>query len=152
MRATGDDQNINYAVPLEIVTGVANNIIYYANDGDDSTNDGYDITFGFSVETTNSKYVYDQSVGYGEVFEDVNVSEVNEGSIAEKMGLQQGDIVKSLIINGKEIEIDRSYDISDLAFTVRPGDTINFKVERAGESITLTEQTIAFSDLTAIDG
>ena len=148
----GDDQNINYAVPLEIVTGVANNIIYYANDGDDSTNDGYDITFGFSVETTNSKYVYDQSVGYGEVFEDVNVSEVNEGSIAEKMGLQQGDIVKSLIINGKEIEIDRSYDISDLAFTVRPGDTVNFKVERAGESITLTEQTIAFSDLTAIDG
>ena len=148
----GEEQNINYAVPLEIVTGVANNIIYYANDGDDSTNDGYDITFGFSVETTNSKYVYDQSVGYGEVFEDVNVSEVNEGSIAEKMGLQQGDIVKSLIINGKEIEIDRSYDISDLAFTVRPGDTVNFKVKRAGESVTLTEQTIAFSDLTAIDG
>lgn len=43
-----EDQNINYAVPLEIVRGVADNIYHYAADGDASTNGAYIPSFGAS--------------------------------------------------------------------------------------------------------
>ena len=59
------DQNINYAVPLEIVTGTVDSIIYYGNDGNTDTNGVYRLLFGVNVNTENSKYVYDAASGYG---------------------------------------------------------------------------------------
>ena len=95
-----DDQNINYAVPIEIVTGTADNIIHYANDGDDSTTDAYSITFGINVTSSGAKYVYDSSTGCGEITENVNVYSVNADTIADAIGLKQGDVIKSLVVNG----------------------------------------------------
>lgn len=147
----GQEENINYAVPLEIVTGVANNIIYYANDNNDSTNGAYDITFGVNVTTSGSVYVYDSNKGYGEVVEDINVESVESNTIAAAMGVQSGDILKELVINGTSYTLNREYDISDLALTIRAGNVITFVVERGGEEVTLTDYTVTSGDLVAID-
>ena len=148
---SGQEENINYAVPLEVVTGVANNIIYYANDGDESTVDGYDVAFGFTSSTSGSRYVYDVELGYGEVMENITVEEVSAGSLAEQMGFKSGDVLKAIVVNEKQTDLLRSYDISDMSFTLRPDDEIAFVVERDGEQLTLTAHTLSFEDLSPID-
>lgn len=142
-----DEQNINYAIPLEIVTGTADNIIHYANDGDDSTKNAYTVTFGVNVTSSGSKYVYDSSTGYGEITENVNVYSVNADTIADSMGVRQGDVIKSIVVNGTEKPITRTFNLSDTALTLRAGDVIAFIVERDGETVTTSQYTLAQSDL-----
>ncbi len=145
------DQNINYAVPLEIVRGTVDSIIYYANDGNDETNGVYRQMLGVTVSTQNSKYVYDSTSGYGNIVEEVVVSSVNEGSVAETMGLQQNDVLTALIIGGTTYTIDRSFDIENYSLTMRPNSLIQFVYERGGEQYTTTEYSVSASTLTAID-
>lgn len=148
----GDDQNINYAVPIEIVTGVANNIIYFANDNNASTVDGYDVNFGAEYTATNAHYVLDRTLGYGSVIEDINVTAVTQNSIAAQMGMKTGDVITAMVVNDVQTELERTYDIGDMSFTLRPGDTVTFVVERDGESVTLTDYVLSLSDFIAIDG
>ena len=147
----GEEQNINYAVPLEIVTGVVNNIIYYANDSDDDTVGGYDVNFGMTYSATGSRYVLDVSSGYGSVVEDINVATVGGNSIANAIGVQQGDVLTAIVINGNETALERTYDIDDASLTLRPGDVVNFKVSRDGEEVTLNGYTLASTDFDSID-
>ena len=146
----GSDQNINYAVPLEIVTGVADNIIYYANDGDDSTSGLNSVTFGVTVTTSDAKYVYDASLGYGKISESVNVQSVTTGSIAEKIGITSGDVIKAVIVNGEQEDVLRSFDLSDIAMTLRSGDKIQFVVERDGAQTTTATYTLALADFAQV--
>ena len=146
----GSDQNINYAVPLEIVTGVADNIIYYANDGDDSTSGLNSVTFGVTVTTSDAKYVYDASLGYGKISEWVNVQSVTTGSIAEKIGITSGDVIKAVIVNGEQEDVLRSFDLSDIAMTLRSGDKIQFVVERDGAQTTTATYTLALADFAQV--
>ena len=144
------DQNINYAVPLEIVTGTVDSIIYYGNDGNADTNGVYRLLFGVNVTTENSKYVYDAASGYGNISEDVMIASVNSGSLAEKLGLRQDDRIAAVIINGTTHTIDRSFDIENLALTIRANDIIQIVYERGDEQLLTESFTASFSDLTAV--
>lgn len=144
------DENINYAVPIEIVCGTADNIIYYFENGDDAMC-AYKITLGITVQTQNSKYVYDAETGYGEICEEVVVNAVTDNSIAEAMGLQSGDIISAIIVNGQQYTISRSFDISDLILTLRKGDVIQCVVVRDGSTVGSGEYTLTSSDFTAIE-
>ena len=145
-----EDQNINYAVPLEIVTGTVDNIIYYANDGDDSTNNAYTVDLGVTLSSSNSKYVYDASAGYGQVSEDVRIDSVVSASIAANAGAKVGDILRGVIINGEESEVTRTFNLDDIAITMREGDSVNLVVERDGGLVTLSSCTISSSDLVSL--
>lgn len=79
------------------------------------------------------------------------MEEVSAGSLAEQMGLKSGDVLKAIVVNGKQTDLLRSYDISDMSFTLRPDDEIAFVVEREGEQLTLTAHTLSFEDLSPID-
>lgn len=126
-----EDQNINYAIPLDIVTGTVENILYYFG-AEGFENGVHIITLGVTVIAENSRYVYDAALGYGKIKENVVLREVTANSIAERLGLASGDLIKSLSINGKEWQIYRTFAISDLILTMRPGDSISFKYERGG--------------------
>ena len=145
-----ENENMNYAVPIQIVRGVADNIIHYYESGDDG-GCAYQITLGITVSTQNSKYVYDAEKGYGEVCEEVVVNSVEEGSVSEAMGVQSGDIIKKIVISGTEYEINRSFDISDLKLTMREGDTIEFVVERGGQLVNSQTYTLTAAQFAAID-
>ncbi len=145
------DENINYAIPLEIVTGTADNIIDNFEAGDDGKC-AYKITLGISVDTSNARYVYDSATGYGEICEDVAVTQVEDGSIAQSLGLQAGDVLTAITVNGTEHEILRSFDISDLILTLREGDALQATVVRDGEEITLSSvYTLEASDFESME-
>ncbi len=144
------DQNINYAIPLEIAKGTADNILYYYFGYGDNT--GYGIKLGVQVVSQNSKYVYDKASGYGTIREEIVVDSVNSGSIAKSMGLELNDILQTFKIRSKsgetrEVTLDRNFDISDVILTIRAGDTISFGIERGGETAVSSEYTVKKSDL-----
>ena len=139
------DQNINYAIPLEIVKGVTENILYYY----DGTNPSQvkKATLGITVTTANSKYVYDTTLGYGKIKEDVIIASVAENSLASEFGLQQNDIIISVSINSNKINFNRSFEIGDFLLNVRAGDEVCFEIKRNNETIDTGVYTITNGDL-----
>lgn len=145
-----EDQNINYAIPLQVVRGTVENILFHATDGDDNTNGLLTPTLGIGLESQNARYVYDAAEGYGKIYEDVAVATVSSRSIAAGIGVEEGDLVCAFLINGKAYEIARSYDIADLRLTLRPGDTLSFTVERDGAQVSTASYTLDSDDFSVI--
>ena len=143
-----EDQNVNYAIPLSIVTGVANNIMAYYTD---TATNPYKITLGVTVKSQNSKYVYDEKSGYGNIVEEIVVSEVSSSSIASTLELKANDILTKFVVNGTEHTLSRNFDIADIILTIRQGDVISFVIERDGASQTTAIYTVQKSDLNKID-
>ncbi len=145
----GSDQNVNYAIPVSIVKGGADNIIYNSQNG--GTSGVTRPTLGVTVSIASSKYVYDEETASGKITETLEVSAVTEGSIAEKMGLAVGDEVLAFVINGTEHEIDRSFQIGDLLLTLRAGDKISSKIRQSGQETETSEYEILSSDLVSVE-
>ncbi len=143
----GDDQNINYAIPLNIVKNMAESIVYYAQQGESSVKK---ITMGVTVDCENTKYVYNANSQYGKIVEDVIVDSVVEGSIAEVLELKAGDRIISIKINGEEYTIDRYFEIGDVLYLVRQGDAISICYERENEQKQTGTYEIEASDLVAV--
>lgn len=142
----GADQNVNFAIPFSIVKGVANNILLHHADGDQTTNGVYKIKLGITVTGKNSKYTYDEGLGYGTITEDVLVSEVTAGGIAATMGLQAGDIVTGITFGGKTYAVDRTFHIGDILPYLTKGVTFAIVYQRNGEKTTPT-YTVKATDL-----
>lgn len=142
-----DEENINYAVPLQIVKNTVENIMYYNYDGNMETNGLYKIKIGITVTPKNSKFVYDKSTGFGQIVEDVEVTLVSNDSIASVLKLQEGDLITAFLINGERNDIIRYYDIGDCILKVRAGDSIAFEYKRNGEVNTTKTYIVKNSDL-----
>ena len=140
----GEDQNVNYAVPLEVVKYSVENILYYYHHYGENV--GKKITLGISVVTENSKYVYDEQLGYGRIEEDVILYSVSEG-ICSQLGLMQNDKLNSIFINSVEYKIDRSFKIADVLLQIRSGDKIKFSYQRETQSYLTQDYTVFSSDL-----
>ena len=151
----GEDQSINFAVPLEIAKGVADNIL-----------DRYDAAagtpvslqkpmLGVNVTVSNSRYVYDDNLGYGEIVETITVSSVVTGSIARTLGLQTNDVLKKITISdgtdSTEWTLNRNFDISDALLTAREGYTITVTYLRGEETQTTSTYTFTASDFEAVE-
>lgn len=145
-----EDQNVNYAIPLQIVKGTVENIMYYYNDNNEDTQNAYKIVLGVTVQTSNSKYVYDANSGYGKVCETVTVSDITSGSIADTLGLEINDVIKSIYINTTEYAINQDFDISDAILQIRPNDNISIKYTRNDVEATTENYTISLDDLVNI--
>lgn len=148
----GDDQNINFAIPVQIVTGVADNVIYYDQDGNSSTAGVYALTLdtlGLSLETNNLRYVFDAGMGYGKIRGDVAVTA--SIGIASSIGLTTGDVISSVTVRGKEYALNRDFDLSDILYTVRAGDTIAFSYTRNGTDSVTASYTVQSANLTAVE-
>ena len=145
-----EDQNINYAIPLQVVRGSVDNILFHANDGDDLTSGLLTPTLGVTVTSQNSRYVYDAAAGVGKIYEDVSVAEVTSRSIAAELGVQEGDLLRALTVNGTTHDIARSYDIGDLRLTLRPGDVLSFTVERDGDTVVTDTYTLTSDDFSVL--
>ncbi len=145
------DQNINFAIPVSIVKGVAENIMTHYRGGE-AVNGVHTITLGFDKDIQNSKYTYYADKGYGKITEEICVTEVKSGSIAESMGLQVGDIVKAIIIDGVEHAIERSFDVSDYILHLMEGVTFSFTYEREGGEGNTSTHTVRSSELKLVNG
>jgi len=142
-----DDQNVNYAIPLDIVKNVVNNIMLYYDGTNAST--VKKPKFGVTIDTSNSKYVYDQTTGYGYIKETISVDSVTSGSIFDTLGLKSGDVLVSIFLNGNEITLNRYYEIDNVLLQLRANDTVSVKYRRAGVTATTGEYTILSTDISA---
>jgi len=144
------DQNINYAVPLNIATGVADSVLYYMEQGVSQPVSVYRPQIGITVSEENVRYTYDAESERGRTVSDITVSTVTNGSIASTLGIEDGDIITSMTVNGEPKTLYRSYDIDDLLYTVRVGDKISFGYTRDAQEMETADYTILSTDLKAV--
>ncbi len=139
-----EDQNVNYAIPLNIVKNAVENIYYYKN--------GFinKITLGVTVQKGDSKYVYDEVTGLGKVVGNIDVVEITENSISQKMGLQVDDKLTAFNVNGTKYALNQYFDIGDYLYLVKANDVISFDYIRGEETKTSTNYTVRVSDINSI--
>ncbi len=129
-----DIENIAFALPVDNVVPFVENILYYY---DGSTPTGAKkLVLGISYFPENSHAVYNPETNRTQIFDDLEVKEVESGSLAESIGLKVGDIIKGIIINNAdEITLARSYELADLLLTIRAGDKFMLTIKRGTETI-----------------
>ncbi len=137
----GEEQNVNFAIPVEIVTGVADNII------ENGTDTVKKITIGVTVSSSNSRNEYDAVSGLSFIREDLTVASVIDDSIASKIGVKSGDLLKAIVVNGEKTALNRSFNLSDIILTIRAGDEIKLVVSHGGEETETSAYTVTSSDL-----
>ena len=146
----GDSEiaSMNYAIPAKALTGVADGIIYYnQTNGAKATKKAL---IGVTSQSLNSRYVYDAATGNGVIREDVSVTAVNRGSIADALGIAVGDVLVSVTLNGVKTEISRQYQISDLLLGARVGNSIKLGYMRGGKAYETEEFFVRSADLSDI--
>ncbi len=120
--STSGVEGLGFAIPINDAIALANELI----------SDGYiskpymGILNASTLDETYAQY-------YGTVA-GVYFQGVEEGSAAEKAGLQVGDIIVGL----GDMEISTASDLVSAKNAYRPGDTTEIRVYRSGEYLTLT--------------
>ncbi len=139
-----DIDGIAYAIPSNIAIGVAQNII--DNSSDPDYKDGvWRCLLNVTVGSINSRRVVDETQGIVTICEDVVISQVTKGGLADGV-LEVDDLVKKVRIGTREFEVTRTFVIVDAMLTARVGDVVVLEIERDGEamevSIEITEDCI----------
>lgn len=145
-----DEQNINYAIPVSIVKGVADNIMYYYKDNDSQTNGVYKVTIGITVSPQKSKYVYNEISGYGKIVENIVLLSVESGSIGEQIGLQTDDRIVAMVIDGETLTLNRYFEIADGVLLLTTGTEFSIVYERGGVGYTTNAYTVTNDDISTV--
>ncbi len=113
VRASG--QGIGFAIPINVAKEVVNDLIEKGQ----VTRPWIGISYGNVTQEIADYYGLDKVEG-------VFISEVLRDTPAAKAGLQPGDIIRS--VDG--VEIKNTDDFAKITSTMKPGDKLNFIVER----------------------
>lgn len=136
-----DVENIGYAIPSSVAINVTQNIIKNCNGKDKTTMQR--CLMGVTVTINDSKAIYDEENESIRIVEEVIVVEVGESSVAFGK-LQADDIVKSITLNGKKVEVTRNFMLIDTCLSASVGDVAIMEVLRDGKLVTV-EITFASS-------
>ena len=139
-------ENIAYAIPSNLATAVADNIIDNAANFNGSVQK---MVIGIETTGENSRAVYDNETGRTSIVEDAVISSVEKDSLAESAGLEVGDIITSIKINEDTYQITRNYQLTDLMLTVRSGldVVLNYTRDCAASSTTIHAATENFTTI-----
>ena len=142
------EESINYAIPIDVVKPVAQNLYYYHNDNNDSTNGFITCSIGITVNAVSPKYQYDTWTGKGKIVEKVIVSDIVEFSLAQSLGIEINDQITHFYINNTAYPIDRIFNIYSIVVSLRASDTIKVGLIRDGIAqvslpVTITEQNFS---------
>lgn len=148
--------NIAYALPFDNVISVADNLIYYY-EKTNSSSQVKKLVLKITLTAENSRAIYNPTTGKTTLKEDIVVYSVTssllDSGIGHLIGLQAGDIIKSIKINETEYQLNRMYELGDLLLTIRPSDKFVITVERNNLEQKLgitTEEGVLESQLTII--
>ena len=138
--------NISYAIPANIVRGVADNVIRHSKAGKDKTSTFEKRMIGISTQSSDSSNRYDAEKGTITVTETVYVAEVVKNSPAAAAGLAVGDVIKSArLLNSDGVTpksvrgstepftITRNFQLSDYMMYADAGDKVEITVVRDGK-------------------
>ncbi|MDE6850588.1 MAG: S1C family serine protease [Clostridia bacterium] len=145
-----DITSMNFAIPASVLTAVADGVLYY-NAADATVKNTYVTRLGVTVRSNNSRYVYDAATGKGAIKEDVTVEEITSGGLFEASGLQAGDVITSMTLNGKTTYITRQFKMTDVLLAARSGDTLVFGYTRDGVQAQSQALTVRENDVIKVD-
>lgn len=126
---SSDIDNIGFAIPSNVATYVADNIIDTCN--------GTTVTapkkcmLGITVGVSGSTAYFDPDTRTTRIRETVYLTDVQSGAAADGV-LKIGDVVTSVKIGDATYPIDRSFIIVDIMLTCRVGDTVTVSYTRDG--------------------
>lgn len=132
---SSDVENIGYAIPSNVATAIADNILYYC-DGKDCESVQRAI-MGITIEIFDRDSHYNEEKGVFVKKEYSRVASITEGSIADGV-FEIGDIVKSIKVGNVKRDVTRQFIVIDTMLLAREGDEVEFVVERNGQEKTLT--------------
>jgi len=136
-------ENMGYAIPSNIVVGVAESILDNCNGINRKTNR---ILVGVTIQIVNSKAEYDENTGLMRIKETVKVASVENDSLAQTMGLKAGDELTSVSVvksnQTKSTEITRLFSMIDFMWSVREGDCIKIDYVRDGSAGSVTSTPV----------
>jgi serine protease Do len=130
-----DVENIGYAIPSNVARAIADNIIDFCYGKDCKT--VMRGLLGITVTTNALSTKYNTETGVLERYEEIIVHEVNKGGLGETI-LKAGDILKTITLGERKVEITRQYHLIDAMLDVRVGDTVYMEILRNGEEITVS--------------
>ncbi len=133
---SSDIDNIAYSLPIDNVTKVADNLIYYY-ELNRTPSQVKKLVLDIQYSASNSHAVYNPTTNRTIIVDDFKVESVTVNGVGYYIGLEIGDIVKSVSINGNVHNITRAYQLADLMLTIRTGDKIVFNVNRGGNIVDL---------------
>lgn len=122
-------ENVGFALPINKVQSIVDNILYHCLDGDYIT--PLKPTFGITVQIVDSKAVMNEQTGLIDIVETIEVIEISEGSLADGV-YQVGDRLICATVGDKTTQIIRIHNVTDVGLDLRPEETIIFKVLRDG--------------------
>ena len=140
-------ENMGYAIPSNIATRVADCIIDMCNG---VTRQFSKAVIGMSLNTDSSQGKYDETTGTMKIVEVVSIDEITHNSVADKIGLDVGDILTSVeIIKPDEtivVTADRLFKVIDIILLVRDGDCVKFNYTRDGVAGSATTPILTIAD------
>ncbi|MDE6614881.1 MAG: S1C family serine protease, partial [Clostridia bacterium] len=128
-------ENMGYAIPSNVAVAVAESIIDNCDkdyDKEDRVKKMSKATLGIQLSINSSRAVYDGNTMTTKIVEDVVISLVEEGSLADGK-LQVDDIIKSVAIKSDTKQVTRSFHLIDALLNARVGDKITLTVIRVVE-------------------
>ena len=139
-------EGMSYAIPSNFVKYVTENILYYCNGTE------YESVFrcylGITVTQNKMYTVYDTETGKVHKREQVAVSDITAGGLAEGK-LNIGDIINHITIDGVKYETLRMYCVTDPMLNARVGSKVVVNVTRGTEVLDI-ELEITESALTLV--
>ncbi len=122
---------MGYSLPITQVMYVVDNIL-------DNGGVVKRAMFGITVETVDSKAVWDEQRDRVKIVETIRVAEITENSISENK-FKIGDKILSIQVADGEIkDVERNFHVIDRMLSVRLNDTVKVTVLRDGEEKVLS--------------
>ncbi|MCD7729193.1 MAG: S1C family serine protease [Clostridia bacterium] len=132
--------NYTFAIPASKVIDSIENIIYYYTDTNEY--DMYTADLGLTVKVAGSVYVYDETTDTGCIKEEVAIASVTTGSAAESMGLETGDIITSITVDGTEYAVTRTFVVEEIGLISFVDSVVTVSYTRSGTAYTTSEYTV----------
>lgn len=142
--------NISYAIPANIVRGVADNVIRHESTVSSADSRYNKLLLGISTTAGETSNRYDSATGTITLTETITVNEISDGSAAASSDLAVGDVIVSALLTDSSgvaksvrgstdaLVLTRNFQLSDYMTYADAGDKIILVVTRGGEEKTIT--------------
>lgn len=126
--ASGDAQNIGFAIPINDISGMINQVLKTGKFARPYLGIRY---IGLTPDIANQLEISQTSGAYISESTNPNSPSIIPGSPADKAGLKQRDIITAI----DDTKIDQTHSLSSLLGTHQPGDKVKLTVVRDGKTL-----------------
>lgn len=136
-------EGVGFVIPSNVAYNLAENII--ANCDETTQKQAKLVKLGVTPGIRSSSMMKDEN-GNIKIIEKVCVNTVDSTSIFYNK-LANGDVINSITVGGNTYTITRSYQVEELLFNLKVGNSITFNVTRGGVQTSVTATFTATTDL-----